>query len=835
MHGLTSAEAAARLRRFGPNRIARETRAARLKQIVLFFVDPMALMLVAASATYFILNQRTEAVVLLAALVPILGVDVVLDARSRGALKKLAQSLSSRTTVIRDGVEGEIETDHVVPGDLMLLTEGGFIHANGWLRAGSNLAIDESQLTGEAGPQAKVPLQPEPGHENLEEFSRVYAGSRVIAGHGWAEVTATGAQTSYGHLAQLVSEAKARPTPLQQKTAKLAHWLAVTAVLLSGGLFLLWVARGEEPRHAFLFAISLAMSAVSEEFLIVLTMFLSLGAWRLSRHGVLVKRLASAETLGATTVICLDKTGTLTTGDFTLTTLIPFSNTLSESEILDNAVLACEPDPADSIDRAIVAYCVQLGTDLKAIYSQWQLLRDHPFDPLGKHMSHVWQSIAKGAHAYARIVAKGALEGVLEHCNLTPEERVHVQSANAELALQGARVLALAGRQIQCGAPSLAGAREQDESGLRLYALLGFQDPMRREVPAAIAMCQRAGVRLKLITGDHALTAHAIADASGLAHNESGIITGAHLETLTQDQFTDAVRRCSVFARVRPEQKYAIVDCLQRSGEIVAMTGDGVNDAPAMRRADIAVSMGRRATEVARSVADLVLLKDDFTAMAATIREGREIYSSIQKSFLYLVGFKLMLVVTALIVPSVNLPILLLPVNLVWLELIVHPVSALAFEGSGASFDTMLAPPRDPKASLIDLASASRAAICGALLAVSAIVFYRYRLPVGEDYARGCALGVAILGSLLLVWAEYAGALPWRKVKFPRNTRFWIVVVCVALSLPVFMFARPVASVLMISPISLTDGALALGAAVIAVGWRAFGSPPRCRTTKDLD
>jgi Ca2+-transporting ATPase len=822
--GLTSEQARERLRAFGPNRIARQSLASRLGEIASTFADPMALMLAAASATYHLLGEETEAVVLLAALVPVLAIDVILEARARGALKRLAAAVSPRAVVIRDGVETEIDTEGMVPGDLMLVSEGGVVHADGVLRAGSNLALDESQLSGEAEPRPKEPAPAEVNAADAPASAIVYAGSRVLAGHGWAEVTATGPRTSYGDLARLVAEAASRPTPSQRKTSAMVRGFVALAAVASAGLFALSFARGIPPARAFLFAVSLAMSSVSEEFLIVLTMFLSLGAWRLGRHGVLVKRLAGVETLGATTVICVDKTGTLTAGDFTLTSVLPSGSEITELRLLENALFACEPVPADSIDKTIVSYCAARGLDVDEVRSRWDLVHDYPFDLVGKHMTHVWRERGAGDGARLRIAAKGALEGVLEHCDIPPALRARIQAANSDLASRGIRVLAIAGRESTADAASLTGIRDEDEKGLVLHGLLGFNDPMRPEVPAAIAECRRAGVRLMLITGDHALTAHAIADASGLAHGDDGIISGPRLDRLDPAEFDAAVRRCAIFARIRPEQKYAIVDSLERAGEIVAMTGDGVNDAPAMRRADIAISMGRRATEIARSVADLVLLEDNFAAMVATIREGRRIYSNIQRAFRYLIGFKLMLVLAALIPPLANLPILLFPVDLVWLELIVHPVSALAFERGEDSEDAMAAPPRDPASPLIDRPSALRAGLCGALLALGAVAVFRLRLPIGENYARAAAMSVIVAGSLMMVWAEWAGRRPWRRVKLPAQLRFWIVVGCVALSLPAFVMIKPIADLLMLSPLAPSDWLLALMVAILAVCWRAPGS-----------
>jgi Ca2+-transporting ATPase len=380
-------------------------------------------------------------------------------------------------------------------------------------------------------------------------------------------------------------------------------------------------------------------------------------------------------------------------------------------------------------------------------------------------------------------------------------------------------VLAVAGREAEAGAAT----RESDESGLKILGLIGFSDPIRPQVKAAVEECQSAGVRVKLITGDHVLTAHAVADASAIAHEESGIITGPQLDSFSKEQFDEALERGSVFARVRPEQKYAIVDALKRSGEVVAMTGDGINDTPAMRRADVAISMGRRATEVARSVADLVLLQDDFSAIPVAIREGRHIYANIQRAFLYLIGFKSMLVLTALAVPLVGFPILLLPVHLVWLELIVHPISALAFEDGAPLIDVMRVPPRDPAAPFIDLGSAFRSAACGTLLSIAAVGTYLHDLAGGENRARTMAIAIIIIGSLAMVAAEYMDPRSSRSPTVPRSLCFWLVIVSVALSLPVFMSIGPVAQILMIAPISAKDWLLAFILGVMAVSWRFVG------------
>ena len=821
--GLSSDEAARRLKSYGPNRLVRAGRGATILAFIRTAADPMAVMLAAAAAVYYALGERTDAYVLLAAIVPVLAVDVILAARSRTTLKKLAGVVAPRAHVVRGGVQTETPTADLVPGDLLLLKEGDIAHADAVVRSSSNLALDESQLTGEAEPVSKRPYEISGAIADAPEASRVHAGSRVLEGHGAAEVTATGEHTRYGHLAPLVAEVGARPTPLERKTARMVRWMVGVAVTVSALLFIVRILAGASAGQAFLYAVSLAMSAVGEEFLLVLTMFLSIGAYRLSRHGVLVRRLASVETLGSTTVICLDKTGTLTAGEFVLDAHLPLGPENSEEALLEAAALACEPHAADSMERKILAHCNEHGINVDALHSRWRLVHDYPFDPAGKHMSHVWSSgEGAGVGNVERIVAKGALEGIVEHCDLTQAEVARAEIANAEMAGRGMRVLAVAGRES--GPDGFTGMRASDERGFRLFGLLGFRDPLRSAVPYAVAQCQSAGVKLKLITGDHALTAHAIADAAGIVHRDDGIVTGAELDSVDKPAFDRLVCRCSIFARIRPEQKYAIVEALRRTGEVVAMMGDGINDAPALRRADIGVAMGRRGTEVARAAADIVLLEDDFAAMVATIREGRILLDNIQRAFLYLVGFKVMLVSLALTAPLLGLPLLLLPVNLVWLEMIVHPVSALAFEGEPPIDDLMRRPPRPPAAPIVARGAALRAALSGALLTAAAFALFALRLREGENYARSVAMVVAVAGSLFLVWAEYAGTRRWWQVRAPAKRRFWIVIFSVAASLPIFMLVPPIASLLMVRPIALTDWAIAILAATVAVGWRASGA-----------
>lgn len=823
-HGLSSAEAYERLRRFGPNQLVRRRALARVGELLWTFADPMALMLAAAGLVYLALGERTEGVILLGALIPVLGVDVALEARSRAALRKLAAAVAPQANVLRDGRARALSTAEIVPGDILLLSEGDVVHADGVVRSAFNFSLDESHLSGEAEPRDKSVFTGSAQEPGIAETSRVFAGSQVLTGQASVEVTATGRNTRLGEIARLVEESGFESTPMQRRTARMVRWIVTAALVASVLVLVLRLASGASFSAAFLYAITLAMAAVGEEFVLVLTLFLGLGAWRLGRIGVLVRHVASVETLGSTTVICLDKTGTLTMGSYTLGSHAPLLPAITEAELLQASALACEPNPADSMERVIVEHCAEHGVDVAGLHSQWRLVHDYDFDLVGRHMSHVWEE--RGGER-GRIVAKGALEGIVEHCRFAPGERERAFETNAELAARGMRVLAVAGRTGERS--SFTGIREHDERDLRLFGLLGFHDPVRREVPDAVAECQRAGVRLKLITGDHALTAHAIADATGLAHTDDGIVTGEELDRAGAEQLGSLVRTKSIFARVRPEQKYAIVEALKQAGEIVAMTGDGINDAPALRHADIGVSMGRRGTEVARAAADIVLLDDNFTALVATIREGRRLFDNLQQAFGYLVGFKVMLVGLALAVPLAGLPILLTPVVLVWLELIVHPVSALVFEGRPSTEDVMARAPLDPAQPILLPGRAMVSALSGALLAAAALGLYVALLGRGEIYARSAAMVVVVAGSLMLVWAELCGNRAWWREELPRRARFWIVCGVVALSLPVFMETTPIATVLGIGPVHAWGWIAALMLTAGAVGWRSFISDARIR------
>lgn len=828
--GLSQIEALARLRQWGPNRLAAPKPHARLKEILHTFSDPMGLMLVLASIIYFLLGEVRDGSILLAALVPVLGVDVVLEARSRDALKKLSQALAPQARVIREGTERIIPSEELVPGDLLLLAEGDKVLADGTLLETANFSVDESALTGESEPVTKsvrhrdteaqrTAPDPKPGRiGSIDGPSTLFfAGTTVLTGHARGEVAETGLRTRYGKIAELVSEVEMEQSPLQKKVGAMVTRLYGVAGFAAAAMVGLGFYRGLGWGPAFLSGVSLAIAAIPEEFPLVFTLFLSMGAWRLSKHGVLLKRLASVETLGSTTVICVDKTGTLTQGNFELDSHQPLDSVTSEEAVLEASVLACELSPADPMEKAILRHTREHGVQVQKIHENYELKFDYDFDPVGKHMSHVWRK--RSDPRTWRIVAKGALEGILEHCAIGDAERKAAELENERLASRGARVLAVAGRE----ADLFSGVRKEDERDLKFLGFLAFRDPLRPEVPAAVALCQGAGIRIKIMTGDHLLTAHAVADAAGIRHDPGDLLNASVLAGLSGAELSAKAQKGVVFARVQPEQKFTLVKALKEAGEVVAMTGDGINDAPALKKADIGIAMGLKGTEVARASADMVLLNDSFAGVVQTIAEGRRIFGNIQRSFLFLIGFHIPIVGLALLCPLLGYPLFYLPIHLVWLELIVHPVSALVFEAEPAPSDSMRRPPRDPAAPLLANSEILLSALSGVFLTLATLFFYVTHLSQGEPYARGAGLAVLILGVLLLTWAERAGNKAWWRVPFPKTVRFWSVWVLVAVSLWAILEIPLLSNLFQVEVLSGKDWRGAGGLAVASVGWRIFG------------
>lgn len=797
--GLTAAEALQRLATFGPNDLVPAHPSGDAWTIVRSVVtDPMAALLVVASAIYLVLGDVRDALVTFIALVPIVAVTVILEVRAERALESLRMLTAPTATVARDGEERRLAAREIVPGDLLVVREGDIVAADARLIAGSDLVVDESSLTGESHPLTKSPLG--------AEAAELYAGTIVLSGRGRAVVTATGARTRYGRIGTLVATIKPAPTPIQLLIRRLVGMLSIVAGVSCIAVVGLELARGARLENALIAGVSLAMAAIPEEFPIVYTLYLGLGAWRLARDHALVRRLAGVETLGAASVICVDKTGTLTLGTVEVAEVWTAPG-WDQNAALRSAVLASEPRPYDPIDQAIARAALARGIDVGELHSA-KLVRDHPFDPVDRYVTHVWDA---GGQRSAS--AKGSLEGILAHAQVEARLREAVIAANDGFAARGMRVIAVA------SAPGvdLAGDRASDEHDLALAGLIAFADPIRPGVAASLAQCRSAGVRVIMITGDHPTTGRAVAELIGMGG--ARVATGAEIDRVDDAALTTLVDQVDVFARVRPEQKYRLVRALKANGHVVAMTGDGTNDAPALREADIGVAMGRRGTEVARAAATLVLLDDDFSTIVSAVRDGRRIFENLSRAFGYLIAFHIPLLLAALVIPLVGAPLLLLPVHLIWLEVVVHPTASLVFEADPAAPDLMQRSPRRRVTDLLPRGAVAGIVGRGTALAAGVLVLYIAALSSGEESARGIAVAALVIGQVFLVLAERAGTRPVWTVGIGENRALlWIFAATIG-SLLLVEYVPFLAGLLRVAPPTIAGWALAMVVAATTTLW----------------
>jgi len=746
--GLTDAQAAERLRADGPNVLPQPDRRGLPRIAAGVFAQPMFLLLLATAAAYLLLGSPDDAIAMLASVLAVGALAVYQQQRTERVMQSLRDLSSPRCTVVRGGRRLRIAARELVRGDLLVVEEGDRLAADAALLAGNGVRVDESQLTGESAPVGKQPLGEGPR-------ALLQAGSLVVQGEGMARVNATGAATALGRIGHSLAGARPRPSRLQAEIRRLVWRVAALALalcLLTAGVYAL---REGSWSSGVLAGLTLAMALIPEEFAVVWTVMLALGAWRLSRHGVLTRQPQAIEALGSATVLCTDKTGTLTRNQMTLAQLHDGDRAVqaaclgtagdapATAQLLQAALQCSVLDGIEPMDRAVGLALRGAAAEVPSCWTAGPRQGVRAGQP---YVSHWWR--AGGVH---RVAVKGAPETVLARCDGAPQRLEGLRAAARQWSAAGLRVLAVA--QGHATAPQPDGGLPP---GLRLEALglLGFEDPVRDEVPRAVAQCREAGVRVVMITGDSALTGAAIARQAGLVRDGAcAVLTGDELAGLDEAQLALRVAGIQVYARVDPAQKLRIVQALQQRGEVVAMTGDGVNDAPALRRADIGVAMGGRGTDVAREAADLVLLDDDFTSLVQAVRAGRRIFANLRSALGYIFAVHVPIVGVSLLPVVLGGPTLLLPLHVVLLELIIDPACSLVFEADAAPDGSMRAGPRPAGARLFSAALAGRAlaaggAAFGGVLAVQALA---HALQAGPDALRLASLASIVAANLLLL------------------------------------------------------------------------------------
>ncbi|WP_377704971.1 cation-translocating P-type ATPase [Pseudoduganella sp. UC29_71] len=763
LSGLSSAEAARRLAQYGPNSVPEQGRRGWCSLLAGAAREPMFLMLAVAAALYLLLGELHEGLVLAATVVLTMGLTLYQQGRTERALQTLRQLGAPTALVLRDGARVALPSAQLVPGDVIALAEGDRVPADAVLLAANGLRTDESMLTGESEPVGKLagapgPAAPKPGGDGL---TWVYSGTLVVQGHGLAQVAATGAASEIGRLGAALATVAPPPSPLQRETALLARRLAALGLALSATLVLLLGSRDGAWISALLAGLALAMSMLPEEIPVILTVFPALGAHRLARHKVLARNLGAIETLGAASVLCVDKTGTLTENRMSVgriwaggRMLAPADGTLPAESVvvLRAAILASRPKSADPMEQAFFRLAERAG--LPSFPAGMQPVREYGLTPERPALVQLWSEM----DGSMRVAAKGAPEYMLPLCGLNGEQRGAALQALGQMTALGLRVLVVAtGRHAGASWPEDPAAFR-----LELCGLVGLADPLRAGTSAAVADCQAAGVRVLMITGDHPDTAGAIARQAGIAGG--AVLTGPQMDAMDEAQLEQALREASVCARARPEQKLRIVRALQRGGAVVAMTGDGVNDAPALRAANVGVAMGMRGTDVAREAAELTLLDDHFASIVAAICGGRRIYSNMRKAMQYVLAIHAPIAGMALLPALFGWPVLLFPMHIVFLELIIDPACSLVFEQEPAEHGLMRRPPRPAGAAFIDRPALLRALLQGgAVLATLALAYGSAAALLPEQEARSCGFAALVLSNLALLQAKR------RPVGHPRN------------------------------------------------------------------
>jgi len=819
--GLSEEEAQARLKAEGFNDLPASGHRTVLHIIGDVLHEPMFALLLGAGAVYLVLGDLSEAVILMAFATISVSISVIQETRSERVLEALRDVASPRALVVRDGERRRVPGREVVRGDTIVLLEGDRVPADAVLVSASGVLIDESLLTGESVPVRKEAAVDEgvtmerPGGEGTPF---VYSATLVLRGEGLAVVRATGVRSELGRIGQALGRIATEPPRLQGETRQLVRVFAALGIAASLLVTVLYGIVGDNWLQAVLGGIALGMSMLPEEFPLVLTAFMVMGAWRLSRARVLTRRAAAIEMLGAATVLCTDKTGTLTENRMTVTELRTADSVWRRVQageppsafgpLLEAALLASAPQPLEPMERAILDIVEKASKGVAAVYAGRTLERRYGLQPSLLAMTNVWVDAEAGG---SWAMAKGAPEAIAALCRLDETRLAWLRRSVDEMANEGIRVLGVAQACHQDGALP----ESQSSFAFGFLGLVGFVDPLRANVPDAIRECRSANVRVVMITGDYPATARAIAESAGLEAGD--VLDGAELARLAASELRRRVQSTNVFARIMPEQKLRIVEALKANGEVVAMTGDGVNDAPALKAAHIGIAMGGRGTDVAREASSIVLLDDDFGSIVRTIRLGRRIYDNLRKASAYIVAVHVPIAGLALMPLLFGLPFMLSPVHIAFLEMVIDPACSIVFEAEPGERDIMRRPPRKAASRLLSRGMVAWSLLQGGLalaaLAVVLLAGIARQMPQDELRALLFTSLVLINVSLILVNRAFSSSLI---VALSRPNAFlWLLLTVVAAVLAAALTWPPAMALFRFGPFHLHDLALSAASAVV--------------------
>jgi Ca2+-transporting ATPase len=825
--GLSSREAADKLSVEGYNELPESKKRGIFWIVFEVIHEPMFLLLVASGLLYFILGDFSEGAMLMSFVVVIIGITVYQEQKTERALEALRNLSSPRALVIRDGEQKRIPGREVVTGDMVILAEGDRVPADGILLSSNNVSVDESLLTGES-----VPVRKKSSHEEMavqrpggDDQPSVFSGTLVVRGQGLVKVRSTGSGTEMGKIGAVLQTVERGETRLKGEIAKIVKTIAVVGITLCAIIVIVYGLARSNWIEGFLAGITLAMAILPEEFPVVLTVFLALGAWRISRKNVLTRQVPAIETLGSATVLCVDKTGTLTQNRMSVKKFFSHgemcehdptgTNDVAEvcHTVAEFSILACKKDPFDPMEKALLQLRDGDFGTTEHIHSNWELVQEYPLLPDLLAMSNVWRSPNGSDYV---IAAKGAPEAIADLCHFDQQMLQDLTVQINVMAAEGLRILGVAKASFK----STDLPPEQHDFSFEFLGLVGFADPVRPMVAEAVGECYSAGMRVIMITGDYPLTAQNIARQIGLANTDQ-CITGAELEAMSAEELSHSIRSVTIFARVVPEQKLRIVNALKANGEVVAMTGDGVNDAPALKSADIGIAMGERGTDVARESSSLVLLDDNFTSIVSAVRLGRRIFDNLKKAMAYIFSIHVPIAGMSLIPVLFNLPLILLPVHIVFLELIIDPACSIVFESEKEENNVMKRRPRQKDEGLFTRRNLALSLLQGVVVLGVVLVVYITALArgLGETEVRTLTFTTIVIANLCLIltnrsWADTI----FTSLRTQNNALIWVfsgTIICLFLVL----YIPVLRELFRFGSVPLLDIVMCAGAGIMSIVW----------------
>jgi len=788
--------------------------------------EPMFLLLVACGTLYLFLGDVQEGFMLLGFVFVIMGIEFYQEKKTEKALDALKDLASPRALVIREGIETRIAGREVVTGDVMILQEGDRVPADAMVLYSVNLSADESLLTGEPVPVRKAEwskgtVQARPGGDDLPF---VFSGSMIVQGNGIAKVSTTALNTEIGKIGKALSEVKEESTKLKREMGALVKKLAIIGILLCLVVIAVYTMTRGDLLKGFLAGITLAMAMLPEEFPVVLTVFLALGAWRISKKNVLTRKPAAVETLGSTTVLCTDKTGTLTKNKMTVARLFngkDFMTVNDESnfpeefhEIIEFGILSSQINPFDPMEKAITVVGEQFLKNTEHLHSEWEMIKEYPLSKELLAMSRVFNNVKTKTRT---IAAKGAPEAIFDLCHLSEEQKSDLGKAIETLASNGLRVLGVA-KDVEnmTELPDI-----QHDFNFEFVGLIGLSDPVRENVPQAVSECYTAGIRVIMITGDYPATAMNIGREIGLK-NCDDVITGPQLEELSEAELAEKIKTVNIFARVVPEQKLKIVNALKRNNEIVAMTGDGVNDAPALKAANIGIAMGEKGTDVAREAASLVLMDDNFASIVGAVRMGRRIFDNLQKALGYIFAIHVPIAGLSLIpVFFADLPLILWPVHIVFLELIIDPACSIVFEAEKEELNVMSRPPKNYDEPFFGIKKILLSCSQGIGILIIVFLIYIFGLKNGytEREVRALAFTALIASNIAVILSNRSWTRNIFQIISTRNSTVKWVVGGAAFFLFLILNVPFLLNLFLFDKISFAEALFCAGAGFLSILW----------------